>query len=444
MTKAELKEKWDLILDYLYSEMDRIKVDNFFRILTPVKISEKNNRIYLITSGANSSFYQNMINNYRKEINSACEKALGKVYALEVVDQEPKDDPEYTPVPEDSDFGFNPRYTFDAFVAGPNNRLALAACLAIADKGYVKEYNPLFIYSGPGLGKTHLMHAVGQYIIKNHPKKKVMYVSSEAFMNELVKSIQEKSTEKFRNKYRRVDILLFDDVQFLSGKAQTQEELFHTFDTLYNSARQIIFTSDKPPKDLEGIPERLITRFGWGLPVDIQSPEFETRVAILKNLTSLSNVEMTPDIEELLNVIAQNVTNNIRDLEGAFTRVHAMSQLSGMQMNKELARKVLTDIFSTKSGEITPENIKKTVSKYFGLKVSDLESEKRSKNIAYPRQIAMYLIRENTNCSLPQIGKLFGGRDHTTVKHSYEKIASEIGVNPDIKNTVENIRRQLQ
>ena len=447
MTKTELREKWNTMLDLLYTSMERLKVDTFFRPLTPVKLSEKKETIYLKTAGSNSSIYQNSINNHKEFLSEAIRKAFGKDYKLEVVDTEPPDDEEddQSPIPEEKSYGFNPRYTFENFVQGPNNQLALAACLAITDKGYVKEYNPLFLYSGPGLGKTHLMHAVGQYIIRHFPKKRVMYVSSEAFTNELVTSIQEKSTEKFRNKYRKVDVLLFDDVQFISGKSATQEELFHTFNDLYNARKQIIFTSDKPPLELVGIPERLTSRFGQGLTVDIQAPEYETRVAILKNLAILSEVEMTPEVTDMLELIAQNVTTNIRDLEGAFTRVHATSQLLGSPLNKDLAKMVLTDIFNnTKTREVTPDVIKKEVSKYFGVKISDMESEKRSKNIAFPRQIAIYLIREHTNYSLPQMGKLFGGRDHTTIRHSYEKIAEEIKTDKELQDIVETIYRQIE
>ena len=447
MTKTELREKWNTMLDLLYTSMERLKVDTFFRPLTPVKLSEKKETIYLKTAGSNSSIYQNSINNHKEFLSEAIRKAFGKDYKLEVVDTEPPDDEEddQSPIPEEKSYGFNPRYTFENFVQGPNNQLALAACLAITDKGYVKEYNPLFLYSGPGLGKTHLMHAVGQYIIKHFPKKRVMYVSSEAFTNELVTSIQEKSTEKFRNKYRKVDVFLFDDVQFISGKSATQEELFHTFNDLYNARKQIIFTSDKPPLELVGIPERLTSRFGQGLTVDIQAPEYETRVAILKNLAILSEVEMTPEVTDMLELIAQNVTTNIRDLEGAFTRVHATSQLLGSPLNKDLAKMVLTDIFNnTKTREVTPDVIKKEVSKYFGVKISDMESEKRSKNIAFPRQIAIYLIREHTNYSLPQMGKLFGGRDHTTIRHSYEKIAEEIKTDKELQDIVETIYRQIE
>ena len=447
MTKSELKEKWESMLNLLYADMERIKVDNFFRPLTPIKLSEKQETIYFKTPGSNPSVYQTILNNNKAPLSDACVKVFGKPYKFEVVEIEPPEedeDKDKNPIPEEFYYGFNPNYTFESFVKGPNNQLASAACFAIAEKGYVRDYNPLFLYSGPGLGKTHLMHAVGQYILHKYPKKRVMYVSSEAFTNELVTAIQEKSTEKFRNKYRKVDVLLFDDVQFISGKPATQDELFNTFNDLTLAKKQIIFTSDKPPQELVGIPERLTSRFAGGLSVDIQTPEYETRIAILKNLAILSDIEVTPEINDLLEVIAQNVTSNIRELEGAFTRVRAASQFLGKPMNEELAKIVLTDIFNTKTKEITPDSIKKTVAKYFGVKVSDMESEKRSKNIAFPRQIAIYLIREHTNYSLPQMGKLFGGRDHTTIRHSYEKILEELKTDKDLQETVEVIFSQVE
>lgn len=451
MTKTELKENWEKMLEIVEKKVDRLKVDTFFRPLTPIRLSERKDTIYLKTAGSNSSFYQNMINNHKAFFEEACVAVLGKTYRIEVADDLPDEEEEDdvkkpNPIPEEQNIGFNPRYTFDTFVKGPNNQLALAACLAIASaKGYSKEYNPLFIYSGPGLGKTHLMHAVGQYVIQHFPKKRVMYVSSEAFTNEYVAAVRiDKDMEKFRNKYRKVDLLLFDDVQFMSGRKETQEELFNTFDALYNAHKQIIFTSDKPPKDLVGIPERLTTRFSWGLPVDIQEPEYETRLAILLNLATLNGIEITDDVQELLSVIAENVKGSIRELEGAFTRVHAMAELQGKQMNKELAKSVLTEVFNIKSKEITPDAIKRAVSKYFGVKISDMEGEKRSKNIAYPRQIAIYLIREHTNYSLPQMGKLFGNRDHTTIRHSYEKMVKEIETSEDLRQTVDHIFEMVE
>ena len=260
MTKSELKEKWESMLNLLYADMERIKVDNFFRPLTPIKLSEKQETIYFKTPGSNPSVYQTILNNNKAPLSDACVKVFGKPYKFEVVEIEPDDDDDEkhpNPIPEDRASGFNPSYTFESFVQGPNNQLASAACFAIAEKGYVEDYNPLFLYSGPGLGKTHLMHAVGQYILHKNPKKRVMYVSSEAFTNELVTAIQEKSTEKFRNKYRKVDVLLFDDVQFISGKPATQDELFNTFNDLTLAKKQIIFTSDKPPRNSSAFPKGL-------------------------------------------------------------------------------------------------------------------------------------------------------------------------------------------
>ena len=238
---------------------------------------------------------------------------------------------------------FNPYYTFENFVLGSNNRLALAACIAIADKGYIREYNPLFLYSGSGLGKTHLLHAIGQHILKEHPKKRVKYVSSETFTNELVSAILKKQIDEFRNQHRKADILLFDDVQFISGKTATQEELFNTFNELYDAGKQIIFTSDQPPWELVDIPERLVSRLGQGLTVGIQPPDYETRVAILKNLSFLSGLELTREVKEVIGMIAQSITTNVRDLNGASTRVTATSRLLDLPLDKELAEKVLAD-----------------------------------------------------------------------------------------------------
>jgi len=271
----------------------------------------------------------------------------------------------------------------------------------------------------------------------------VLYVSSEMFTNELIKAISEKKNEAFRNKYRTVDILLFDDVQFVQGRESTEEEVFNTFDTLYHTGKQIVFSSDRPPKELGNIPDRLRSRFTWGMVADIQSPDYETRMAILTKTAEIDGIVVTENITEVLDVIAQNIQTNIRELEGAFTRVIAHASLTNEKITKEFAKSVLKEVFTIKNKEISPSLIKKTLAGFFGIKGSELESAKRSRNIVYPRQIAIYLIREKTNYSLPKIGEQFGNRDHTTIRHSYEKIIEELRTSEELRTTVSNIERLL-
>lgn len=441
MTKTELKENWEAVLEKLAQSMERLKVETFFRPLEPFKLSEKEKKLYLVCVSG-EAFFKGRAGRYKTELDDAIRDVFGAPYKIEILDKEPD---EKTVVPGlvfEDDNHPNPNYTFDSFVAGPNNRLAFAACVAVAD-GYSKKYNPLFLYGGSGLGKTHLMHAIWQYVRLNNPKKKVLYVSSETFTNELIYAIQTKTQSKFREKYRSVDYLLFDDVQFIQGKESTEEELFNTFDTIHRTGKQIIFSSDRAPKDLGDIPERLSSRFSWGLIADIQPPDYETRVAILKNKAILNDLVLDDDLMIVIDVIAQNIQANIRELEGAFTRVVAYAALTGEAHSKDLTRKVLSDIFDTQQKILTPALIKKTVANYFGVKISELESPKRTRSIAFPRQVAIYLIRENTDCSLPKIGDFFGGRDHTTILHSYEKIKGEIGISQEVKNTVETLTKIL-
>ncbi|MBO8170006.1 MAG: chromosomal replication initiator protein DnaA [Thermoanaerobacteraceae bacterium] len=317
----------------------------------------------------------------------------------------------------------NPKYTFDSFVIGNSNRFAHAASLAVAEAP-AKAYNPLFIYGGVGLGKTHLMHAIGHYVLANHPNHKVVYVSSEKFTNELINAIRDDKTVTFRNKYRNIDVLLIDDIQFLEKKERTQEEFFHTFNALYEANKQIIISSDRPPKEISTLEDRLRSRFEWGLITDIQPPDFETRIAILRKKASLENVHLPDDV---MTFIANKIQSNIRELEGALIRVAAYASLTNKEINPDLAAEALKDIVQTSAPKpITIPLIQKIVANHFGLKVADLKSKKRTRSIAYPRQIAMYLSRELTDMSLPRIGEEFGGRDHTTVLHAHEKIAKEI------------------
>lgn len=316
----------------------------------------------------------------------------------------------------------NPKYTFDTFVTGSSNRFAHAAAMAVAESPG-KIYNPFFMYGGVGLGKTHLMHAIGNRVLHNHPDMRVLYVSSEQFTNEIIRSIQEGTAEKFRQKYRNIDVLLVDDIQFLSGKTSTQEEFFHTFNTLHDAQKQIILSSDRPPREVERLEDRLRSRFEWGLITDIQAPDLETRIAILKNKAQLDHFSVPNDV---MVYIASRIDSNIRELEGALTRVVAYASLIKKPVTTDLVAEALKDVFpNNKTREVTMEVIQEIVASYFKIKIEDLHAKKRTRSIAYPRQIAMYLCRELTDTSLPQIGNFFGGRDHTTVLHACDKISKE-------------------
>ena len=340
---------------------------------------------------------------------------------------------------------FNPRYNFDNFVVGNNNKYAYSAAFAVAKSPSV-AYNPLFIYGGSGLGKTHLMHAIGHYIMENYPEKKVLYVSSEMFTNELIRSLEDNKKTKmraFKNKYRNVDVLLIDDIQFIEGKEATQEEFFHTFNTLYDMNKQIIISSDRAPNKLTKLEDRLTSRFQWNMIADIQPPDYETRVAILRKKAELDNLELTDGLLDVISLIAEKVKFNIRELEGAYIRITAFSQTMGKDITVKFAREILKDILPAGDLKISCESIKKIVCKHFNIKIADIESSKRTRNLAYPRQIAMYLCRELTDTSLPKIGEVFGGRDHTTALHAYEKISAEIKSNPSTAEIVDQLRDEI-
>ena len=323
---------------------------------------------------------------------------------------------------EDSYSPLNPKYTFDSFVIGNSNRFAHAASLAVAEMP-AKVYNPFFIYGGVGLGKTHLMHAIGHRIMQIHPENKVLYISSEKFTNDFINAIMSGHPESFRNRYRNIDVLLIDDIQFLAKKEQTQEEFFHTFNALHEANKQIIISSDRPPKDIPTLEDRLRSRFEWGLTTDIQSPDLETRIAILRKKALLENITMPNDV---IVYISTRIDNNIRELEGAFNRVNAFSFLNRKPITIELAMESLKDLFpKTKTTQITPQRIQEVVAAHFRIKIDDLVSKRRTRNVTVPRQLAMFLCREMTDWSLPKIGEFFGGRDHTTVIHAYEKVNRE-------------------
>ncbi len=355
--------------------------------------------------------------------------------------------------PENPFPSLNPKYTFDTFVPGPNNKFALAASLAVAESP-AETYNPLFIYGGAGLGKTHLMNSIARYIIDHNPKAKVIFTTSEIFTNELIESIRagaksnankntEAPTTEFRRKYRNVDVLLIDDIQFIIGKESTQEEFFHTFNTLYEAKKQIVISSDKPPRDMAMLEERLRSRFDWGLTVDIQQPDYETRMAILqKRRDDIGAVKVT---DEILDYIAKNVKSNIRDLEGSLNRVNAFSSLQKRELTLELAQEALKDTISTDGNKIvTVDHIVDIVAEHFNITQNDIYSNSRSRNVAYPRQIAMYLSKKLTTNSVTDIGKFLGNRDHSTIIHGYDKIENDLVTNKNnIKNTIDVLIKKI-
>jgi chromosomal replication initiator protein len=336
----------------------------------------------------------------------------------------------------------NPKYTFDSFVIGSSNRFAHAAALAVAESP-AQAYNPLFIYGGTGLGKTHLMQAIAQYVAEHTSRLSARYVTSETFMNDFINSLRDKRIEGFKHRYRNYDLLLVDDIQFFENKERIQEEFFHTFNSLYESGAQIVLSSDRPPRDIATLEERLRSRFEWGLITDIQPPDLETREAILRKKVKTDGIDI-PD-PQLLTFIAGRISTNIRELEGALTRVVAFSSLTGRPMTAELAQDVLKDVFP--QGEMAAVSIKRiqeTVSDRFGLSLDELCGDRRSQNIVYPRQVAMYLSRELTDSSLPKIGKEFGGRDHTTVIHATSKIARMIREDRSVYNLVQELTARIK
>ena len=335
-----------------------------------------------------------------------------------------------------SNQSINPKYTFETFVVGNNNRFAHAAALAVGDNP-AKTYNPLFIYGGVGLGKTHLMQAVGNRILQNNRSLNIVYVTSEKFTNHLINSIREGKNDPFRNKYRSADALLIDDIQFIANKERVQEEFFHTFNTLYENGKQIIISSDKPPRDLPFLEERLKSRFEWGLLADISCPDYETRVAILRKKALDENIIID---DEILADIATKIDSNIRELEGVFNKIVARASLTHSPITIELAENVINEFIAKKEKVISSEFIQETVAKYFSIDKKELAGEKRSNDIAFPRQIAMYLCRDVANMSFPQIGVDFGKRDHSTVMHAYKKIAKEIKEKTNTKLIVESVK----
>jgi len=341
--------------------------------------------------------------------------------------------------PQDS-LRLNPRFTFDAFIVGSSNRMAQAASLAVANAPG-KSYNPLFIYGGVGLGKTHVMQAIAHHTLSKNQNIKVKYTSSEKFTNELIFAIRNRSTETFRKKYREMDILLIDDIQFLAGKEAAQEEFFHTFNVLYDYHKQIVVSSDRPPKEIPRLEERLVSRFNWGLVVDIQPPDFETRVAILQKKLEKDPIKIDKDV---IHFIASNITTNIRELEGALVRIIAYSLIENKPIDLALAKEILKDMVREIYKRITPDVVLERVGSFFGVPKDDLKKKKRNKTLAFPRQVAMYLIRELTESSLPEIGTFFGAKHHTTILYAHKKVRVDLKKNEKLKLVIDTLTQEIK
>lgn len=445
--KVQLDDLWAKTLEIMQNELTEVSFNTWIKSICPIEITGDTIKL----SVPNDFTREILEGRYKDLLINAIKVANNKEYKIEFLigneeaitkSETPKQNIVMSSPSDNMQAVLNPKYTFDSFVIGNSNRFAHAASLAVSESP-AKAYNPLFIYGGVGLGKTHLMHAIGHYILNKNPKARVAYISSEKFTNELINSIKDDTNEEFRSKYRNVDVLLIDDIQFIAGKERTQEEFFHTFNALHDANKQIILSSDRPPKEIPTLEDRLRSRFEWGLIADIQPPDFETRIAILKKKADEENLDIPNDV---LGYIANTIKSNIRELEGALIRIVAFSSLTNKEISVDLALLALRDIIANRSSKaITIEYIQEVVANYFNVTVDDLKSARRTKSITYPRQIAMYLCRKNTDNSLPKIGEEFGGRDHTTVIHAYEKISDALNKDKDplLKSDIESLSKKL-
>ena len=444
-----MKNIWNQVLNIIEENTTSISYNTWFK---PIKIKNIDKNVKIVYLETDEDFIIKVLKDrYLQLIESSFKTVTGEEYRVVIKNSSDyetikEESPQQQPVLMDPKLRkqkiFNPRYTFDNFVVGGSNKYAHAAALAVAESPS-EAYNPLFIYGGSGLGKTHLMNAIGIYLLENNENLNVLYVSSEMFTNEFIKALGENKTREFKNKYRKVDVLLIDDIQFLEGKDTMQEEFFHTFNSLYDLNKQIVISSDRAPNKLDKLEERLRSRFMWNLIADLQPADYETRVAILMKKAENANIEMDDELYEVICLIAEKIKDNIRELEGAFNRIVSFSTLMEEKIDKTFAKRILKDIIQNNGTSPTPEKIKTIVSRYFKIKVSDMESSKRTSNIAFPRQIAMYLCRELTDYSLPKIGNLFGGRHYTTVMHACDKIQDEIKSNESVKETIENLKKDI-
>ncbi len=447
--KQVIKEKWNDILEYMKKEYNISDV-SFRTWLKDLKFYDLEENIITIVIEDNllgDNAIDFIRNKYGLFIKTAIAEVTNEDYEIKFVRQsyinelEKKEESEKNSTKSGSVNYLNSKYTFDNFVVGDNNNAAQAASLAVAESPGT-AFNPLFIYGGPGLGKTHLMYAIQNYLLEHRPELKVLYVSSEKFTTDLIESINSKASEEFRQKYRNNDVLLVDDIQFIIGKERTQEEFFHTFNVMRDSGRQIIISSDKPPRDFKILDERFRSRFEWGLTVDIQPPAFETRMAILNKKQNQDNTHID---EKILSYIAENIKSNIRELEGALTKVVAMGRLQKREINLELAQEALKDMISPDEKKtITPAFILDIVAEHYGLTPAMICDKTKSRNIAYPRQIAMYLCKTLiTSMSLAEIGAAMGNRDHTTILHGFRKIESDLKTDASLANTIDILIKKI-
>lgn len=440
---SQITEVWEKTLNIIKVELTEVSFNTWLKAIQPISVKDN-----LITFSVPDDFTRGILEaRYNKLIKNALKQVTSDYYEIRFII--PTEDNyasimneryEINQTEESVNSSLNPKYTFETFVIGNSNRLAHAASVAVAESP-AKAYNPLFIYGGVGLGKTHLMHAIGHYILKQNITPKVVYISSETFTNELINSIRDDRNNEFRSKYRNVDVLLIDDIQFIAGKESTQEEFFHTFNSLYEANKQIIISSDRPPKEIRTLEERLRSRFEQGLIADIQPPDLETRIAILKKKAKSENLSISDNVMLL---IAKKIHSNIRELEGALIRVVAYSSLTNGEINEDLANEALKDILSnSKPKLITPSVIKDAVGQYYNMKIENFNAKKRNKSIVLPRQIAMFLCRELTDLSLPKIGEEFD-RDHTTIIHAYEKISTDMKTDAQLKSVIEELKSKIE
>ena len=464
-----MQSLWEKTRALLKSESDELMFDTWFAPISQVSLDET-----AITLGVPSKFHETWLKDkYIDLLRKALLRAAGKPLSISFVIYEdsvmkssavgppPQAPPtasqikdpagggwlksvfsQARPVPESRSktLGLKKNYTFANFVVGSSNQFAHAAAIAVCNK-LSKEYNPLFIYGGVGLGKTHLMQSLAHEVLSRHPKAKISYITSEEFTNQLITAIKTKTTQKFRSIYRSVDVLIVDDIQFIAGKPSTQEEFFHTFNSLHDAHKQLVFCSDRSPQEIPDLEERLVGRFSWGLTADIQPPDFETRAAIIEKKCENENIILPKDV---LYFLAENIKTNIREMEGALIRVVAYSHLTGNEMSVDLARNVLKGMISSGTKHISVDLIQRKEAEFFGIPEFEMKTKKRSRSVSYPRQIAMYLSRELTNFSLPDIGGFFGGRDHSTVVHSCDKINKEMVVSDQTKGVIETLIRSIK